>query len=503
MAIAGLALAAPGVVSAFCEYGNWIRQRVHTFNNAKDVWKDLGKFGHVLSEGKLKLDIELAKNAYVADGFDPVLKKNLEAQIERLGVEVLAAKHLLASQNTDSIFGKGKFAISGESRAKKINKNLRSWQKDFSDLIFLVLTAKLELPDELLLSEKRFQHDEGQGYIPVPYTTNLFVVDGEYKEKERDEECRQVTVLIERRSKPDAVPARVIREIASYLSYRLAEGITNRGVLHCLGFRMEPMPELIFEIPRGMHNPQTLQTLITADIGKEYGGDHPLDFRFRLARQLSEAVLSVHIAKLVHKNIRAETIIILQPEGDEQDDGGRPVAGFGQPYLTNWSLLREASTLTQKRGTTEWTENIYRHPERQGLQIQTKYNLGHDIYSLGVCLLEIGLWDTFVLTRTASGDPQVSSLFKQAAKVDSVLKPDVALNQVLKNPLKVKEVMQTLAKQKLPSRMGIGYTRLVEACLNNLEGGFGESVDFRQLNSAEAGLAFNDLILSSFTNLSF
>lgn len=63
--------------------------------------------------------------------------------------------------------------------------------------------------------------------------------------------------------------------------------------------------------------------------------------------------------------------------------------------------------------------------------------MGHDIYSLVVCLLELGPWDPFVLTRTAHGDPKISELFRHAAKVESEGNPDITLGQVLKNPTKV------------------------------------------------------------------
>lgn len=131
--------------------------------------------------------------------------------------------------------------------------------------------------------------------------------------------------------------------------------------------------------------------------------------------------------------------------------------------------------------------------------------MGHDIYSLGVCLLELGLWDPFVLTRTADGDPKISELFRRAAKVESEENPDVALGQVLKNPIKVKEVLLSLAHQQLPSRMGLGYTELVVACVKCLDdpSGFGEGVDFSKLKDTEAGVAFKELVLRSFSNLSF
>ncbi|KAK8053251.1 hypothetical protein PG996_012552 [Apiospora saccharicola] len=88
-------------------------------------------------------------------------------------------------------------------------------------------------------------------------------------------------------------------------------------------------------------------------------------------------------------------------------------------YLTNWHLLRDVSGATIMSGGTEWVENMYRHPRRQGMDVQERCNIGHDIYSLGVCLLEIGLWNLLVRRDPApdEGAPQVSSLVRSAARV--------------------------------------------------------------------------------------
>jgi hypothetical protein len=124
------------------------------------------------------------------------------------------------------------------------------------------------------------------------------------------------------------------------------------------------------------------------------------------------------------------------------------------------------------------------------------------IYSLGVCLLEFGLWDPFVLTRTADGNPKMSDLFGRTAKVDATENPEAALAQALKNPMRVKEAFISLAEKQLPSRMGLNYTDLVIACLKCLDSpsGFGEGVDFTKLKDTEAGPAFKELVLKSFSN---
>jgi hypothetical protein len=53
-----------------------------------------------------------------------------------------------------------------------------------------------------------------------------------------------------------------------------------------------------------------------------------------------------------------------------------------------------------------WDRNVYRHPLRQGDRPAEAYRMQHDIYSLGVCLLEIGLWESFVEYTTEHERPQ-------------------------------------------------------------------------------------------------
>lgn len=130
-----LVLAAPDIVDLFCKYGKFLEERVETSHTAKDVWANLGKFGQSLSEGQLKLDIELARAAYTTEGFDPTLKQFLEDQVKRLGDEVLNAKSFLEGQSV---------------QAQEINKALRKHQHELSDLLVLVRLGKMQLPDKPL-----------------------------------------------------------------------------------------------------------------------------------------------------------------------------------------------------------------------------------------------------------------------------------------------------------------------------------------------------------------
>jgi hypothetical protein len=505
--VAGLVLAIPGLIDLAFKYGEWIVDRIETFQTAKGVWAELKQFGVGLTKGELCNTILTAKSFYLQEGCDPGLKNSLELQIRRLVIDVETVRIFLETQNPDHLFDRIIFTISGERRAKGLIKNLKLDARELTQTLTIGDIYARRVPDAVLLTNKRLSDYQSVSQQSVPFTTNLLIAKGDYRDDPLQGSYREVTIILERFPAKEKVSEDMIKEIAMYLHNRLPNKVSVgrrdvllRGILPCLGYRMTPDVELVFEMPQDLHNPQTLQTLIAADQGVLR---HPLDFRLRLARRLAEAVLRVHAVGLVHKNIRTETVMVFQPAQPPQDEATRNAVGFGEVYLTNWRLLRDALGPSILTGGTHWTEDIYRHPKRQGLQVEDKYNMGHDIYSLGVCLLEIGLWEPFVQLRTVDGRPRVSDLFRAAAKVDLSPNPEDELNVKLTKPSEVKSVLLQLAHDHLPIKMGLGYYRLTVSCLTGLDkpSGFGDKVDFTKMNQAEQGVAFKELVLSFITEM--
>ena len=509
MEAAALAVALPGVIDLLFEYGEWIWKRVKTFKNAEGVWAELGQFGWSLSHGELNSIIVTAKSFYLEEGCDPGVKRSLELQIYKLDSDVKATREFLEKKDPAHHLGlRILFTILGEGRAKELNKQLKADKQQLALLLMINDIKTRRVPEPILLTSKRFLHHQSIGYQPVSSTTNLFITRGDYRENLLQGSYHEVTVIIERNVINEQGLEDALKEIAAFLHYRIpdqnsskvADG-TLKGILPCLGYRMKPTPELIFEMPEGTQNPRTLHDLIAVDQGVVR---HPLDFKFRLARRLSEAVLRVHTAQLVHKNIRTNTILVLQPIITAADNETHYTSGFGDVYLTNWRLLRDFHGPTMQSRGNQWTEDLYRHPKRQGIHVEERYNMGHDIYSLGVCLLEIGLWDLLVHKRPADGQPQVSKLFRDVSGVDSHPDPEAELRAKLSHPNEVKNILLKIGKENLPQRLGLEYHRLVAACLTGLDqpSGFGPEVDFTKMNMVEQGLAFKELVLSYFTEMS-
>src|ERR1700742_2371886 len=83
-----------------------------------------------------------------------------------------------------------------------------------------------------------------------------------------------------------------------------------------------------------------------------------------------------------YKNIRPETILIFASDSLRLE----------YPFLVGFEKFRPASGHTYRVGDTRRERYLRRHPKRQGISVEEDFKMQHDIYSLGVCLLEIGKW---------------------------------------------------------------------------------------------------------------
>lgn len=179
---------------------------------------------------------------------------------------------------------------------------------------------------------------------------------------------------------------RDVRDIARKLSY--SDALDFRlfncyGVLRNFdGVKQHPTScTFVYRMPEGLYHPHSLrESLCNANTS------HSLSERFQVAKDLMRAVSSVHSFGFVHKNIRPEVFLLLT------DDS----IALGTPFLAGFEAFRNAEGRTIRLGDTLWYRNIYRHPNRQGLRPSEDFVMQHDIYSLGVCLLELGLFRSFV-----------------------------------------------------------------------------------------------------------
>ncbi|KAK9860108.1 hypothetical protein MYU51_010389 [Penicillium brevicompactum] len=197
--------------------------------------------------------------------------------------------------------------------------------------------------------------------------------------------------------------------------------------------------DFVLRVPRDMGKPQSLRELLVTTSCQTY----PLSDRIRIANHLASSISFVHTYKIVHKDVRPETILVLSDRESK----------LGSLFLTGFKTFRMVDEQSMRAGDNDWARNIYRHPERQGLHPEEDYRMLHDIYSLGVCLLEIGLWESLVQYKpTARLEMQPNNLLQ----MDGVITPN----------LSSKALFMRLAEKELPGKMGNLYAQVVLTCLD-------------------------------------
>ena len=153
----------------------------------------------------------------------------------------------------------------------------------------------------------------------------------------------------------------------------------------------------------------------------------------------------------MHKNIRPENILIFEKEASLSK-----VA-----CLVGFEKFRVADSDTYLVGDSLPEREIYRHPSRQGNNPEREYVMQHDIYSLGVCLLEIGLWKSFVQQNESQGG------FLPHTELD--IGQYLALSDTRMKAFSIKKRLMSVAEKQLPIYAGDKLTQIVFNCLGCLD----------------------------------
>ncbi|PGG98754.1 hypothetical protein AJ79_08774 [Helicocarpus griseus UAMH5409] len=243
--------------------------------------------------------------------------------------------------------------------------------------------------------------------------------------------------------------ARILSKVdPSTFSLLACKGVVNKGT-------ERPTFRFLFSIPLFFSSPTSLRALLI-----ESNPRYPLNDRLDLAKQLTSSVLFIHSSQFVHKNIRPETTIIFRKKGTE----GR--CDLDTLCLVGFEKFRPAEGMTYLTSDGLWHHDLYRHPTRQGTRPEEEYQMQHDIYSLGVVLLELGLWQSFITYPS----PQP---YKPDAEIAPIPPSFVAQHSPQKNHLKrasdIKAHLVLLAAEMLPAKMGTTYADIVLSCLRCLD----------------------------------
>lgn len=195
------------------------------------------------------------------------------------------------------------------------------------------------------------------------------------------------------------------------------------------------------------HPTLSMMTLRDAVCGDSFPEvEATLNQRLKLALKLAEAVLFLHSAGFVHKNITSLSVVALERLDPPPDTTPLAFSSIDDAYLMGFDLIRGIEARTSKEGAVReadeeprliWDFDLFQHPDRlQGIK-SLRYTKTYDVYSLGVVLLEIGLWEPL-----------------------SEAVPDLDEGDPLSWPGELKKVVSNLSP-----RTGERYQRLVAWCL--------------------------------------
>jgi serine/threonine protein kinase len=177
-----------------------------------------------------------------------------------------------------------------------------------------------------------------------------------------------------------------VRALASILhAHPKPKGFSN---LHCLGFyhATERLAfGLVFQLPQHATALKTLKQLFTEVPAQAVTLRPPLGNVFILAHSLANSVLQFHKANWLHKNISALNICFGRPANSAA------TADITQHYLIGFNHSRPDSPDAFTHGPNQDPEQKdYSHPEYLRNEVRFRYIF--DYYSLGLVLLELGLW---------------------------------------------------------------------------------------------------------------
>ena len=219
------------------------------------------------------------------------------------------------------------------------------------------------------------------------------------------------------------------------------------GTMRLLGWFVDPhRPRyaFVYEVPGPIslsirslnqhHSPQSLLSFLQHAANTISNNMPCLEDRFRLAFRLALSLLHIHAKGISHRNINSSNIVFMDDDHPTDPDAMPWKEGaIRHPLLTSFDTCAEDARAPHQES---FISSIYRHPmAKSGKRIA--YKPAYDIYSLGLILLEVGLW------------MPIHTLWKTKYSEQGF-----------------KTRLQTLYSKKLAGKCGNRYMRVVEYCLS-------------------------------------
>lgn len=248
-------------------------------------------------------------------------------------------------------------------------------------------------------------------------------------------------VLIERRNySPQLLREKVARNVKR-LDRLLREAVMpSLPIAKYEGYIDEPKNNcfgLVFQLPIKTLEAPVHRTL--EDLYKKVPM-MPLNSRMKIAYSLARGISNLHAVGWVHKSV-CSTNVLFFPDPEAISNARRGLK-LSQPYLFGFDLARPQEASSEHNKEYRTARLLYTHPQRWGAP-QESFNSMHDIYSLGVILLELGCW------KKASGFDPAGQGFAET-----------------NDEWQIQKHLLGAAKTYLPHYTGKRYSEIVCSCLS-------------------------------------
>ncbi|EXJ92139.1 hypothetical protein A1O3_00689 [Capronia epimyces CBS 606.96] len=471
-------LAIPGLVDLAIKYADFLKEKYDLYK-AMDKDKRLFKLAVRCAQGEVSEVLNFYKEN--AASVTATFADDLEQLSQAIRDSAESITSLLTDGETGVLVQVG-YSFRGARKISKSCAELEKWVKRFLEraIIFLffgtststatpaaglassnTVTSRIrsirsadppaEAEIKSLNIDTEYDHDEA--VTPVTKDSHIWLE----KNKSGTNTLGEYRKYANSADTPAINATRIlVRDLAARL--RQADPSTM-GILRCLGFSQNLRKNLFalhFAYPEGQTSPKALQALMEIDQGHARPV-HSLTERLRLAKGIASALFYIHAGGFVHKQINPTNVLVFESASHTYPEH------LGQPYLVGFDAVRKADARSQLLRETDWKKNIYQHPDRQHLKVGHEFTMRHDVYSLGVVLLEIALWRLF--TDPRGGQKHLWNKVKktkdgQEIEESELLSPDAQRVQY-----------KDLAQKQIPPKFGTKYKDVVLACLDGLENG--------------------------------
>lgn len=191
---------------------------------------------------------------------------------------------------------------------------------------------------------------------------------------------------------------------------KLSNDQSFHGTLKCLGYFEDPAQPrfgLVFELPSTVYSgasdlhksveelrPVTLLSVLqtgSKSLHNSNSATPPLEDRFRLAFTLAVTFHKIHGDEFVHKDVNSSNILVFRKNKRQSANSRALQFSLRSPVICSFDLFSDYDI---EPTSTMPPLNIYRHPEDPKFtgEKEKQYGPQFDLYSLGLILLEVGLW---------------------------------------------------------------------------------------------------------------